>query len=236
MQNGKLSPQLLVVAVGPAACTLLHYCASSKQVVGSIVMSENGMSGNTLRPSPGDSSCFVYSLGDEAEVLLVSCQYTVHPERAHAWVQGLLTHVDPARTVIMAAAPASEVQASVGARDAETPVFFLQTDAWREAAAEDLQPVSALPCGNVITGLPARLISSSQARGMKACLLVLRQPTPMPDARSLQILCQAASATLLPFSPALAVLGLSNRESVRLACAHAEQLQWGSGISGTVYM
>ena len=27
---------------------------------------------------------------------------------------------------------------------------------------------------------------------MKACLLVLRQPTPMPDAQSLQILCQAA--------------------------------------------
>jgi hypothetical protein len=80
------------------------------QVAGSLVLPEVSMASNTVEPSAGDASCYVYSAGADAEVLLVACQYNLPAlpgTRATDVAAALLTHCRPAHTVVLATASTS---------------------------------------------------------------------------------------------------------------------------------
>jgi len=235
LASGPLQPNLMVVAIGPAPCALMHHCAADRQPLGSIVLPEQPMAGNAAKPALSDATCFVYGIGGGTDVLLVQCQYAVPPPRAASWAAALLGSVRPGKSVVLAAALPSEICSGGGGGD--TPLFSLATDAWAAAGrtAGPPGPVAPLPSGNVVGGLPARLLGKCQAMGMQACALVLRQPTPSPDALSLKTLAGGLKATLQPLQMA-AVLGLDNEGALKAACSHVENAHWTDGVTGSVYL
>lgn len=241
LATAPLAPSLMVVAVGAAPCALMHHCCrSSRTLLGSISLPELSMAGNAVKPSLGDSSCFVYGIGGGSDVLLVQCQYAVRAERAHSWASALLGGVRAVRTVIVSVAMPSEIQLGQalagGGAEAETPVFRLDTDAWRRAdATEGPREVQPLPSGNVIGGLSARVLGKCQAMGMQACAVVLRQPTPSPDATSLKLLAGSLQAILKPLKM-VGALGLDDAAAVKEACGFVEAAHWHDGVTGNVYL
>eukprot|EP00884_Botryococcus_braunii_P012035 jgi/Botrbrau1/20832/Bobra.0156s0057.1 len=61
--TGELRVRLLVLATSPSSCALLQAAPGLGKALGSLVLEDIALTGNTLVPSPTDQSCWIHSLG-----------------------------------------------------------------------------------------------------------------------------------------------------------------------------
>uniref|UniRef100_A0A061S8M8 Fatty acid desaturase n=1 Tax=Tetraselmis sp. GSL018 TaxID=582737 RepID=A0A061S8M8_9CHLO len=232
---GATGLETLIVAIGQPSCTLLHFAVHDKEVIGCLALPEISFEGISSRPGPDEPTCYVYSTGPGAlRTAVVLCQAPVPPERSHAWAAALLRSVRPRRTVVLASAAPGEAQVA-GADDAA--VFALETDEWRRAAPRGrARPVQPLPSGSVVGGLPAKILGLCQAKGWPACALLLRQPTPSPDASSVRALHDALEALLKSRGELAGSVELDGAQGLSAAFRHIEARQRCDGVTGSVYL
>lgn len=167
-----LHPKLLVVALSKSACHLVHYFPA-KKIIGTFVLPEVSMAGNTLQPSLQDKSCLLYAL-EETEgptVVLASVQYTVSAERSTAWAKILLREVRPDKVVVVGSIPSQHFRGKLSSDG--TLIFKLETLAQRLDESDGmLKEVPYFPSGSMVDGLAAALITQCQVMKLKGRLLV----------------------------------------------------------------
>lgn len=156
--SGKLQPEVLLVACSRPACALLQSAFPAAQTLGSIVLADVSMEGNCALPSIKDDTCFLHSCGRSGEGALVSCQYSVPPERATAWVKGLFSAVQPRRTIVIGSMSAESFRGE-GDPSQSCLMYTLQTSAQRAAAGGLPPAVPYLSTGNVVSGPIAALLN-----------------------------------------------------------------------------
>lgn len=168
-----IPPKLLLVALSKSACHLVHYLPT-KQIIGTFVLPEASMAGNTLLPSLQDKSCCLLYALEETEnptVVLASVQYTVSAERSNAWAKTLLREVRPEKVVVVGSIPSQHFRGKLSSDEAL--IFNLETLAQRLDEKDGaLKGVPYFPSGSVVDGLAAALLTQCQIMKLKGRLLV----------------------------------------------------------------
>ena len=91
---------LQIVGCSSTACLVMNKLTAHLSLVGSVLLPEISLEGNSIIPATTDASALMYASPD-GSILFIPCQYTVHPERAVAWVSGLLNHVQPSFILVL---------------------------------------------------------------------------------------------------------------------------------------
>ncbi|CAL5230003.1 g13442 [Coccomyxa viridis] len=197
--KGQVLPaDILIVATSPAACALLERCLqSTSQVVGSLwqpeILQEAPVALRALVEGPAGRDAatqLLYSPRDRTAVAL--CSSLIPPERAAAWVEGMLSHVEAQHAVVVASLPAREY-IGVGDPTQESLQYVLESTA---ATGSCTHGLPYLPTGNLVSGLPAALMSCCQVQQRAATLLLSVDASPMPDSSCIQAIARALTKLL----------------------------------------
>uniref|UniRef100_A0A7S0WTZ7 Proteasome assembly chaperone 1 n=1 Tax=Pyramimonas obovata TaxID=1411642 RepID=A0A7S0WTZ7_9CHLO len=203
-KDGKLRPKVLIIGTSQTACLLIHHMIPGKTVAGSVVLPEISMRNNTvLGASLKDKSCFMYTMNDSADVLVIACQYPVPGERAQAWTKAVLGAVSAERIVVLGRTAASALRSCAPPPNG---LLTVQTDAYR-SLGQSQEPF--LPAGSVMDGLPAAIVQYSQARGAAARALSAVEAAPVPDTIAVEEMATALSRELQQVPEGGSVLDLA---------------------------
>lgn len=173
--NEILRPSLLIFALSAPSLHIFHH-ASSKTLIGSLILPEISDSGNTISPSLKDKSCNIYALNDtESLVLVVSVQLHVPPERCHAASKLLLGEkIVPERILILDSIQIQKFRDRLSRDD--TVAYKLETCSERKGSGDGpgglLRDLEYYPSGSLVDGLAAALFARCQIRNIKGTLCV----------------------------------------------------------------
>lgn len=172
--NEPLRPSILIIAISSPSLYIFHH-ASSKMLVGSLILPEIPFSGNSIQTSLRDKSCNIYSLrdADDKFILLVSVQCPIAAERAHFVAKLLLgEHIMPERVLVFDSVQSRNFRGKLSPD--ETYAFKLETSAERKGLADDhmLKGLGYFPSGSVIDGLAAAILGRCQMRNIRGALCV----------------------------------------------------------------
>eukprot|EP00798_Chlamydomonas_sp_ICE-L_P014292 gene14292-20269_t len=239
----------MVVATTKPSCSLLNNALrGKKQLIGSLVLPEVPMKGNSIEPSLQDRTCLIYSCGeDQGGLMMVVCQYEVAPDRAALMTKALFGRVHPQQVLVLGSL-SSERYFGEGDASQETLMYVLSTAAAREAREKLGQklPMPFLPTGNMVGGLSASILSYCQVRSIKADLVIdvvmlssLSHLSVAPLAQACLVVLKLAASTCEQSSKdacsllSEAGLNISAREVVVAAC---KAFEGGSGQGSGVYI
>ncbi|KAL8161419.1 hypothetical protein V2J09_012908 [Rumex salicifolius] len=196
--NNPVRPSLLIIAISTPSIHIFHH-VTSKTLIGTVILPEVPISGNSTTPSLKDKSCNIYSLDDtEKAVLLVSVQYPVPAERAHAISKVLLNgQIVPESVLILDSIKVQNFRGKL-ARD-ETHAYKLDT-ASAKGKGDSLLSLEYFPSGSVVDGLGAALLSQSQIRNIKGSLCVSWPEFGYPVASLIRSLLQKDILPTVKFS------------------------------------
>ena len=146
--------------------------------MGSLLLPEISLAGNTVKPSLSDQSANMWS-NPKGSVVVIPCQYTVPGERAVAWVRGMTATLQPSSLLVIGSmqvenrpllSAVPRIRAILkaanfrGPQDAaeETLLFSVATTVARERSfLKDTWP-PLLPPGNLISDLPSALLQHAE--------------------------------------------------------------------------
>ncbi|KAK9866447.1 hypothetical protein WJX84_008791 [Apatococcus fuscideae] len=170
LQDSTLAVSQLVIGCSTDWLALLRLVPNKLEIVGSIILANHSLASSCLHPNLKDSTCLlVRAVGQPS--LLVLCQYPVPDEQAVLWAETLYAHIKPEQTLIFASQPSR----SFSIHNSEDPCCYaLMTDRARSRASGKCR-VPGLPAGQLLTGLPAALLSLCQVRQLEATMLVSDQ-------------------------------------------------------------
>eukprot|EP00210_Caulerpa_lentillifera_P009290 g8855.t1 len=170
----------LVVSCSKIGCRVLQWLVQDLELVGSVLLPELSLAGNTLSGSLVDSTAFM-RLNQNGNVLFIPCQYEVKPERALAWSTGLFQSLSPSRLVLIGDMKAGEYRGQ-GDPAEEALVFSCFTTSARDSSWTSQSLLKPLPPGNLLTGLPAALLQNCELKNIPAVGLIHVDFTSRPDA------------------------------------------------------
>ncbi|XP_042496243.1 uncharacterized protein LOC122075320 [Macadamia integrifolia] len=175
--NSPLRPSLLIIAISTPSIILLHHCVSSKPPIGTLLLPEISLSGNSIEPSPKDKSCHIYAVDDENSIMAVLVQFRVVAERSHAVAKLLIdgeAQICPERVLILDSVQSRNFRGNLPPD--EELAFKLETTA---ALMEEQEGLGALIrglgfflSGSVMDGLGAALLGRCQMRRIKGTMCV----------------------------------------------------------------
>lgn len=190
-----VKPHILIIATTRPSCALLNQACQSKQMLGTVMMPDVSLSGNRVVPSAEDNTCFLYSADSSGRVMLCCCQYAVPAQRAAAWTRGLLAAVPAKHVLVLGSMQAQQFRGPDPSQ--QTLVYLLQSSAAKAAwAAGQALPLPYLPTSNIITGLPAAIVSHCQLRGLSAEVVVTVHMVPHLESDQLHDLARAAAGLI----------------------------------------
>lgn len=171
-----LRPSTLIVAISPASRQIFHKV--SKTRVGSLILPEILFSGNTVVPSAKDKSCYIYSLDDsDNPVVVVLVQCPIPAERSHVFSKVLLgAQIVPKRVLILDSIQSQNFRCKLS-RD-ETLAYKLETLSQSDSSGDGcgssslLKGLDYFPSGSVIDGLAAALLTRCHILNIKGTLCV----------------------------------------------------------------
>ncbi|KAJ9709506.1 hypothetical protein PVL29_001132 [Vitis rotundifolia] len=172
-----LRSSLLIIAISSPSLSVFHRVAA-KTLIGTLILPEIPLSGNSIEPSLRDKSCNIYALNDvDNSVLLVSVQYAVSAERSHAIAKLLIgEQIIPERVLIMDSVQSRNFRGKLSPD--ETFAFKLETSSERKEHSDRssssplLKGLDYFPSGSMVDGLAAALLSRCQMRNIKGTLCV----------------------------------------------------------------
>ncbi|GAA0142910.1 hypothetical protein LIER_42743 [Lithospermum erythrorhizon] len=183
--NPTFRPSLLIIAISLPSVQCLHY-VSSKSHVGTLIVPEISLSGNSIEPNLKDKSCNIYTLQDGDKLtMIVSFQYSVPIERSLAVANLLIgKEIIPERVLILDSVQSRNYRGKLSPDEAFA--FKMETSAERKAHVDSqlLKGLDYFPSGSVVDGLGAALLSRCQLKKIKGTLC-LTWPEFGPSAVSL---------------------------------------------------
>ncbi|KAK7500100.1 hypothetical protein BaRGS_00008647 [Batillaria attramentaria] len=169
--NGKLTCNILVVAIGPAAVgfTDILIKHGDYHLVGGIFSGlRDGDQQSLSQKLPTDKTCYIYRSNEDASTFICLCNMDVAVEQCHAWVNQLFSDFDAedAYVVVLNTLHSSKFTSEVPTSDLPLPIIRgLKTNKF---AGTPLCPVLEQP--NLVTGLAAQVMTYCQANGLRAAL------------------------------------------------------------------
>lgn len=172
-----LRPSLLIIAISSSSLSVFHH-VSTKTLVGTLILPEIPLSGNSIEPSLRDKSCNIYALNDaDNSVLLVSVQYSVSAERSYSVAKLMIgEQIIPERVLILDSVQSRNFRGKLSPD--ETFAFKLETSSEREGLSDGssspplLKSLKYFPSGSMVDGLAAALLSRCQMRSIRGSLCV----------------------------------------------------------------
>ncbi|CAL9199565.1 uncharacterized protein LOC135596041 [Musa acuminata AAA Group] len=182
-----ICPPLLIVALSAPSLAILHRIPH-KILIGTLILPETSLAGNSLEPCPRDRSCYIYAVDHRpASAVLVAVQFPVAAERARAVAKSLLGAIQAERVLIFGSIGSQNYRGRLAVD--ETLVFKLETVEERSGGQPLVQGVDYLPSGSVMDGLGAAVIAECQMRRAKGTLVATwpanGRSTVVPIIRSL---------------------------------------------------
>mmetsp|Transcript_5159 Transcript_5159/g.13447 ORF Transcript_5159/g.13447 Transcript_5159/m.13447 type:complete len:279 (+) Transcript_5159:138-974(+) len=202
------SPALAVFVFGAAPCAYAHARFDLGQAAGAVFVPENDASADAVKPSIRDRSCVIYRVGTAGDALVVSCQYSIAPDRAFAWVESVLGAISPARLLVIDEQP---WRGTRGEEEEAGPIHVLETSA--HALLRAGSPLPAPPLTFMVDGPSAGLMAACEAEG-KAALLLLVAKTADDSLYANMVGLEASLAAYArtPFAAQGGILGRVQRE------------------------
>ncbi|PIN25913.1 hypothetical protein CDL12_01326 [Handroanthus impetiginosus] len=166
-------PSLLIIAMSSPSLHFLHHI-SSKTLIGTLVLPEIPLAGNSTEPSLRDKSCNIYALSDaDNSIMIVLVQYSVAPERAHAVARLLIGEkIIPQRVLILDSIQSCNFRGKLSPD--ETIAFKLETSLERKTSdtgnSSLIKSLDYYPSGSVVDGLAAALLSGCELKKIKGTL------------------------------------------------------------------
>ncbi|KAK9839987.1 hypothetical protein WJX74_001518 [Apatococcus lobatus] len=173
LSDGCMKVAQLVIGCSRDWLALLRLAPCKLEIAGSIIVVDHSLAGVCLQPHLKDSTCLSVRVNGQSSLLLL-CQYAVPDEQAVLWAEAVYSAIRPEQTLIFASQPSRNYSID----NSEDPsCYMLNTDQARSAAshADRACDIPLLPAGQLLTGLPAALLSLCQVRQLKATLLVSDQ-------------------------------------------------------------
>ena len=175
--NKPLRSSLLIIALSSPSLSVLNHVAT-KTLIGTLILPEIPLSGNSIEPSLRDKSCNIYTLNDaDKSVILVSVQYSVSAERSHAVAKLLIgEQIIPKKVLILDSVQSRNFRGKLSPD--ETFAFKLETSSERKGHSDGssssplLNGLDYFPSGSMVDGLAAALLSRCQMRNIKGTLCV----------------------------------------------------------------
>ncbi|KAL3510938.1 hypothetical protein ACH5RR_030339 [Cinchona calisaya] len=166
-----LRPSLLIIAISHPSLHFFHHLSSKKRI-GTLILPEIPLSGNSFQPSLTDKSCDIFSINNADEsIVLVSVQYPVTAERSYAVAKLLIgEQIISERVLILDSVQSRNFRGKLS-RD-EAFAFKLETSLERNGT-NDLPLVTGLdyfPSGSMVDGLAAALLAQCQLRKVRGTL------------------------------------------------------------------
>ncbi|XP_043722574.1 uncharacterized protein LOC122669789 [Telopea speciosissima] len=175
--NSPLRPSLLIIAISTPSINLLHHCLSSKPPIGTLMLPEISLSGNSIEPSLKDKSCHIYALDDQNSIIVVIVQFRVVAERSHAVAKLLIdgeAQICPERVLILDSVQSRNFRSNLPPD--EELAFKLETTAAlmeeQEGLGAQIRSLGFFLSGSVMDGLGAALLGRCQMRRIKGTLCV----------------------------------------------------------------
>ncbi|GMH44622.1 hypothetical protein BSKO_12574 [Bryopsis sp. KO-2023] len=203
IQEGALQsrPELLILAYSPESCALLQHAFQEQEIIGTVIFSDEDLTGNCLAPSLSDKSAFVRSAGNG--VLTIQCQYEVQEERANAWTKAVFSKLEPKRVLVVGKLKVDDLKGGID--PFADPVLYGWTTS--HAVSSNSSSVEKLPRGNLIRGLPAALMLRSEISGIPGYALVDFESPAGPSSKSIQRLASALSEICVPMGAKIQPVG-----------------------------
>ncbi|WOL08278.1 hypothetical protein Cni_G17031 [Canna indica] len=181
-----LRPTLLLVALSAPSLAVLHRIPH-KTLIGTLILPEIPLAGNSLEPSPRDRSCYIYAVARPAPAVLVAVQCPVASERARAVAKSLLGGIQAEKVLILDSIRSQNFRGRLAVD--ETLVFKLETVEERRYGQRLVEGVDYLPSGSMMDGLGAAILGECQMRKAKGTLMATwpdnGRPIVVPIIRSL---------------------------------------------------
>jgi len=147
----------MLVACDDASCVFLASQFPSRVVVGSLVLPEVSMAGNTLSLSCGNKSCDLYHDPQHPHLLLVIVQYQVSSERAFSWAKTLLDAVRADTVHIFCTLPEIKIATTLGEEEMPLPTLrYLKTGNSKLAVPSQC---TLLESPMIVEAVPAALLT-----------------------------------------------------------------------------
>lgn len=166
------SPSLLLIAMSSPSLHLLHHL-SSKNLIGTLILPEIPLAGNSVKPSLRNKSCNIYALNEaDKMIMIVLVQYSVTSERANAVARLLIGEkITPQRVLILDSVQSHNFRGRLSPD--ETIAFKLETSLERKHSdgnASFVKGMDYYPSGSMVDGLAAALLSRCQLKKIKGTL------------------------------------------------------------------
>lgn len=184
---GSLTGCCMLVSRSRASSSILLACFPDRRPLGSIVLPEVPMKGNSIQAtSLTNRTCSLFACGENGEIVLCVCLYDVQEKRANSFASSLYSTGLPLKQVLVIASLASDELRGAPMMDLDPSdgplLFLLSTQAARaereDGGASSRVQIPILLSGTVVGGLPAAILSGSQARGISADLIVHVEMVP----------------------------------------------------------
>ncbi|KAH3729968.1 proteasome assembly chaperone 1-like isoform X2 [Dreissena polymorpha] len=186
----KLPCQILIVAIGPAASGFVqsHLLTDDFQVVGALFSGLSDSDVNTFdQMSPADKNCYIYRSRQIPDVFMCLCKTDVSAEQSYSWTEQLFSCISTASPhfymSILCSYMTSEYRSEVPVSDMNPP--FLRALKTPRFAGTPLCPYLEQP--NLVSGLPAQLLTYCQMKDVKAVLYVCYTDTLYLDTFTMEV-------------------------------------------------
>lgn len=165
----------MIVAIGPAAAGFVqaYILENDFSIVGALFSGLDEKDWNTFdQTAPTDKTCYVYRSRSKPGVFVCSCKTDVNVEQSYSWVEQLFSYIDVGDPnlylTILCSYMTSEFRSDIPVSDMETP--FIRTLKTSKFAGTPMGPYLEQP--NLVSGLPAQLLTFSQIQNIRAVLYI----------------------------------------------------------------
>ncbi|KAL4232543.1 Proteasome assembly chaperone 1 [Mactra antiquata] len=188
--DGKLPCQTLIVAVGPAAAGFAQAFILNDDyyIVGAIFSGMEETDVNTFdQKSPTDKTCYIYRSTQIPDAFLCLCKTDVSAEQSYSFTEQLFSCINIESKYfymsILCSCMTSEYKCDVPVSDMNPP--FLR--ALKTTQFVGVPPCKYLEQPNLVSGLPAQLLTYAQIKEVKAVLYICYTETIYLDSASMKI-------------------------------------------------
>ncbi|XP_045197531.2 proteasome assembly chaperone 1-like [Mercenaria mercenaria] len=188
--DGKLPCQILIIAIGPAAAGFVqaYVLHEDYYIVGALFSGLEETDINTFdQMSPSDKTCYIYRSRSIPDAFLCLCKTDVTPEQSYSFTEQLFSCISTESShfymSILCSCMTSEYKSDIPVSDMNPP--FLRSLKTTKFPGTPLGPYLEQP--NLVSGLPAQLLTYAQMMDVKAVLYICYTDSIYPDSSSMKI-------------------------------------------------
>lgn len=222
----------LFVMICPSSHLLSHHALENKRKMGSMLCTSVSLVGSHLRPHPQDRTCFVYSLGDPSECLLVMCQARYGIVETNMFPVELFRKIEAERVIVVDSLVGPLIERHFTTVEEVPDCFLLRTKMNRRNRIRSEGSLPLLPTGILVEGLVASILTHCEGMSWDAMAILMRQPLPLPEYGQILGLARILSSMGVPAFSGCLTSCASSRNGIE----DDLERMWKDSSFGKVYM